>query len=155
MGGDRLFWHLFGGIWLLVGVAFLAATAGISLFADPIALNADAPLWLFALVGIVTSAVGGTIVYFARAAAARDRRIMQSGIRLTATVIDIRRSPIDINRQARWHVVYRYEYTTGRTLEGKSRALTGEAVEGFRPGDSVAIKVDPRKPEDCLFLGKA
>jgi len=39
MGGDRFFWLLFGGIWLFVGAAFLAATAGINLFANPAALN--------------------------------------------------------------------------------------------------------------------
>jgi hypothetical protein len=80
---------------------------------------------------------------------------MQSGVQLTATVIDIRRSMIEINRQTRWHVVYRYEYTKGRPLEGKSHALHGELVQGFRPSDRVNIKVDPRKPEQSLFLGTA
>ena len=48
-----------------------------------------------------------------------------------------------------------YEYTKGRPLEGKSRALSAEDVLGFRPGDTVQIKVDPQKPEDSLFLGAA
>lgn len=155
MGGDRWFWLLFGGIWLFVGAAFLAATAGINLFADPNALNEDTPLWVFALAGLAASAAGGAIIYFARAAAARDRRLMQFGIELTATVTDVRRSLVDINRQTRWHVVYRYEYPKGRPLDGKSRALPGEAVQGFRPGDRVTIKVDPRQPEESLFLGRA
>ena len=98
---------------------------------------------------------GGAIIYFARKAAVRDRRLMQSGVQLTAAVIDIRRSMIDINRQTRWHVVYRYEYTKGRPLEGKSRALPGEAVWVFKPGDNVLIKVDPQQPEESLFLGAA
>ncbi len=87
--------------------------------------------------------------------AARDNRLIQSGIQLTATVTDIRRSPIEINRQARWHVHYRYEYNAGRSLEGRSRALSGGVVEGFKPGDSVLIKVDPRQPEESVFLGAA
>jgi hypothetical protein len=62
---------------------------------------------------------------------------------------------IEINRQTRWHVVYRYEYTKGRPLEGKSRALPGEEVWGFKPGDKVSIKVDPHRPEESLFLGSA
>lgn len=153
MVGDRFFWLFFGGIWLFVGVAFLAAIAGVNLFADPNALNQDTPLWIFGAAGVVSSVAGGTIIYYARNAAARDRRLMQSGVPLTATVIDIRRSAIDINRQTRWHVVYRYEYPAGRPLEGQSRALPGEAVWGFKPGNEVRIKVDPRKPEESLFLG--
>jgi hypothetical protein len=62
---------------------------------------------------------------------------------------------IEINRQTRWHVIYRYEYQKGRPFEGKSRALPGEDVWGFKPGDTVQIKVDPHKPEESLFIGKA
>ncbi|MGQ0742116.1 MAG: DUF3592 domain-containing protein [Alphaproteobacteria bacterium] len=55
--------------------------------------------------------------------------------------------------QQSWHVVYRYE-NAGRTLQGQSRMLTSEAVENFKPGDRVNIKIDPQKPEHSLFLGK-
>jgi uncharacterized SAM-binding protein YcdF (DUF218 family) len=154
MGGDNRFWTFFGGIWLFVGVAFLAASFGVNLFADPDALKGGTP-WLFAVAGVIVAAVGAAIIYFARKAVVRDRRLMQSGVPLTATVIDIRRSLVDINRQTRWHVVYRYEYTKGRPFEGKSHALPGEAVLGFKPGDKVQIKVDPQKSEESLFLGAA
>ena len=155
MGGDSRFWYMFGGIWLVVGVCFVAASLGINLFADPDAINEDAPLWLFALVGIAATIAGAVVVYLAHTTAARDARLMQSGVQLTATVIDIRRSMIEINRQTRWQVVYRYEYTKGRPLHGKSRALSGETVSAFKPGDKVLIKVDPRQPEESLFLGAA
>ena len=155
MSGDNRFWILFGGIWLVIGVCFVAASLGVNLFADPAMLNQDVPLWLFILLGLVCAGTGGAIIYFARKAAVRDRRLMQFGVQLTATVIDIRRSMIDINRQTRWHLVYRYKYTKGRPLEGKSRALPGEAVWAFKPGDNVLIKVDPGKPEESLFLGAA
>lgn len=154
MGGNLHFWYLFGGIWLLVGVGFIAASLGVNLFADPDHLKGGSP-WLFAVAGVVAATAGGAIIYFTRKAAARDRRLMQSGVQLTATVIDIRRSMIDINRQTRWHVVYRYEHTKGRSLEGKSRALLAEDVLGFKPGDTVQIKVDPQKPEESPFLGAA
>ena len=154
MGGDRWFWLLFGGIWLLVGAAFLAATAGINLFADPAALNADTPLWVFVLAGLAASGFGGFILRRTLIAAARERRLMQSGIQLTATVTDVRRSRIDINRQARWYVCYRYDHA-GRALTGESNSMHGEAVADFKPGDRVSIKVDPRQPEESLFLGPA
>lgn len=147
------FWYLFGGIWLFVGIAFFAASLGVNLFANPDQLTGGSP-WLFAAAGVVVASAGGAIIYFTRKAHVRDRRLMQSGVPLTATVIDIRRSMIDINRQTRWHVVYRYEYDKGRQLEGKSRALPAADVLGFRPGDTVQIKVDPQKPEESLFLGK-
>lgn len=154
MGGDRWFWLLFGGIWLFVGVAFLSATAGINLFADPAALNPDTPLWVFALAGLATSGFGGLILRRTLIAAARERRLMQSGIQLTATVTDIRRSLVDVNRQTRWYVCYRYDHA-GRALIGESYSMHGEAVADCKPGDRVAIKVDPRRPEQSLFLGKA
>jgi hypothetical protein len=110
-------------------------------------------LWIFLPVGLILTAVGGYILRRALTTAARDNRLIQSGIQLTVT--DIRRSPIEINRQARWHVHYRYEYNTGRSFEGRSRALSGGVVEGFKPGDSVLIKVDPRQPEESVFLGAA
>lgn len=155
MGGNTGFWYFFGGIWLVVGLLFLAASLGVNLFADPAMGAEDAPLWLFALAGVVFTGAGAAILYFARRAAARDRRLVQSGILITATVTDIERSRIDINRQTRWHVAYRYEYTRGKPLAGRSRALPASAVQGFRPGDEVKIKVDPQKPEESLFLGPA
>ncbi len=81
VGGDNRFWLLFGGIWLIVGVSFLAASLGVKLFADPRTLNQDVPLLLFFLVGFVSSGAGSIIMYFAHAAA-RDRRLMRSGIQL-------------------------------------------------------------------------
>jgi len=156
MSGDTRFWFLFGGIWLIVGVGFLASSLGMNLFIDPAALNQDAPpLWVFGAAGLAAAVAGGIVISLARTAAARAKRLMQSGVQLTATVIDIRRSMIDINRQTRWHVVYRYEYSKGRPLEGKSQALPGETVWAFKPGDKVLIKVDPQKPEESLFLGAA
>jgi hypothetical protein len=52
-------------------------------------------------------------------------------------------------------VVYRYETEKGRLVQGKSRALPGEDVWGFKPGDTVQIKVDPQQPEESVFIGRA
>jgi hypothetical protein len=155
MGGDNRLWVFFGGIWLLVGLGFAVVSLGALLFADPSDMDEPGLLWVFLPVGLVLPVVGGYIVRRALVTAARDKRLMQSGIQLTATVTDIRRSPIEVNRQARWHVHYRYEYSTGRSFEGRSRALSSGAVEDLKPGGEVLIKVDPRHPEESLFLGTA
>lgn len=155
MGGDSKFWVFFGSIWLIVGLGFAVVSLGALLFVDPREMDEPGLLWVFLPVGLILTAVGGYIVRHGLVTAARDKRLMQSGIQLTATVTDIRRSPIDINRQARWHVHYRYEYSAGRNFEGRSRALPGNVVEGCGAGGEVLIKVDPRRPEESLFLGKA
>jgi hypothetical protein len=155
MSGDSKFWFFFGGIWLLCGLGFLVSSLGALLFVDRAAMNNPNLLWPFLAAGIVITAAGGFIVYRARTTAARDRRLLEAGIERRATVTDIRRSAIDINRQARWHVVYRYEYSIGQPLQGESRALSGDAVADFKPGDKVLIKVDPERPQDSLFLGPA
>jgi hypothetical protein len=153
MGGDRRFWLLFGGLWLFFGVAFLAASAGVNLFADEKALD-GAPIWVFVLAGLASGAFGAFILRRTLVASARERRLNQTGIQVSATVTDVRRSMVEINRQTRWYVCYRYDYG-GRTLSGESDNMAGEEVADFKPGDRVAIKVDPANPQDSLFLGKA
>ena len=90
------------------------------LFVDPAALNEPDLFPMFLGVGLVAAAAGSLIVCRARAAAARDRRLMGAGLQLAATVTEIRPSAIKINREPRWHVVYRYEYTKGRPLEARA-----------------------------------
>lgn len=154
MGGDRFFWYLFGGIWFLVGASFVLGSLGLPHLLDAGTFNEDGPpLWIFTLVGLAFLGVGGGIIYWMRKRAAHDRRLMEAGIALTATVTDIKRALVEINRQTRWHVHYRYEYG-GRNLEGKSRPLNGMQAEPFKPGQSVRIKVDPSNPGDSLFLSQ-
>ena len=153
MGNDRTFFFIFGGIFLTVGLFFLFGAAGVNLFADPKQLD-GAPSWVFALAGLAASGFGGFIVWRAFVDRAREKRLMQTGQPVNATVTDVRRSRIEINKRARWYVCYRYE-VGGRQLTGESHSLTGDWVEDFRPGDAVRIKVDPNKPEESLFMGPA
>ena len=153
MGGDRRFWYFFGGIFLVVGLAFFFGAAGVNLFADEKQLD-GAPPWVFALAGLAAAGFGGFIVYRAWRERAREKRLMETGVPVSATVIDVRRSRVEINRQSRWYLCYRYEYG-GRKLVGESHSMAGVWVADFKPGDAVQIKVDPGRPEDSLFLGPA
>ena len=153
MGGDRVFWLFFGGIFLAVGLAFLFAAAGVNLFADPQQLD-GAPSWVFALAGLAASGFGGFILRKTLLDRAREKRLMERGLPVAATVTDVHRSRIEINRRSRWYVAYRYDYG-GRKLTGESHSSPAEWVLDFKPGDAVQIKVDPAKPEDSLFMGPA
>jgi hypothetical protein len=153
MGGDRGFWLFFGGIFFAVGVGFLLGAAGVNVFADPNQLD-GAPAWVFALAGLAASGFGGFIVRRALLDRAREKRLMRTGVPVSATVRDVRRSRVEINRRSRWYVCYRYEYD-GRKLTGESHSMAGEWVADFKPGDAVQIKVDPGRPEDSLFMGPA
>lgn len=153
MGGDTRFWILFGGIWLAIGSLFLIASAVAIGFVDPAQVNEPKLLWVFFAVGVAAVLGGGFIIVRARTAASFDRRLMQLGTPITATIADIRRSALKINREPRFHVCYRYTDGIGRMHEGQSRALAAEAVAGFKPGDRVNIKIDPQRPEQSLFLG--
>lgn len=155
MGGDRFFWYFFGGIWFLVGASFVLGSLGLPHLLGAGAINEDGPpLWIFTLVGFVMLGAGGFIIYRARQRAAHIHRLMDGGLAHSAVVTDIRRALVEINRQTRWQVCYRYEYG-GRTLEGKSLSLTGPQAEPFKPGQTVQIKLDPANPSDSLFLGEA
>jgi hypothetical protein len=144
---------LFGGVWLLVAIAFIAGAFGVNMFSNPNQLEGGSPL-LFGAMGVGMLAVGGGVIYLSRRAAAREARLMQIGVPVTAHVLDVRRSRIEINRQTRWIVEYRYEYPKGRVIEGKSGGLIADEVWGFKPGDEVQIKVDPERPQESVFLGK-
>ena len=151
---DEKFWYFFGGIFLLVGLGFIGLSLGVNVFADPGMLDKGTPIWVFALAGVAMSGAGGGLIYYVRAAGQRDVRLMLTGVELKATVSDVRRSNISVNRQTRWLVCYSYEYPPGQKRQGHSRAMLGEAVMGYRPGDQVNIRCDPLKPEASLFLGK-
>src|SRR5688572_20956884 len=84
MGGDRVFWLFFGGIFLAVGVAFLFAAAGVNLFADPQQLD-GAPSWVFALAGLAASGFGGFILRRTLLERAREKRLMEQGMAVRAT----------------------------------------------------------------------
>lgn len=155
MGSDFRFWLLFGSLWLLIGVGFLVTSLGVLLFAQPSSNNVAASPWLFIAIGAVAAAAGGAIVFLTRKTEARDRRLRETGIERTATVTNIRQSLIKINRQPRYHVVYRYRYTSDQSFTGESRAISAYWAERFKPGDEVSIKVDPQRPEQSLFLGNA
>ncbi len=154
MGGDTRFFYFFGGIWLAVGASMAVAGLGLPHLLDSATTDTDElPPWVLMLVGLAIGAAGAGIIGWARRRAAHDRRLMEAGLGVDATVTDIVESPLRINRQTRWNVCYRYEFN-GRKLEGKSRALPGPEVADFKPGLRVRIKVDPRQPGDSLFLGQ-
>jgi Protein of unknown function (DUF3592) len=155
MGGDKWFWYLFGGIFFLIGASFVLGSIGLPSLLDPSTFNADGPpLWIFTLAGLPFAGIGGAIIYFARKRAAHDRHILEAGFAQTAVVTDIRRSFLEINRQPRYYVHYRYDYG-GRSLDGRSRMLTGSQAAAFKPGETVRIKLDLANPSDSLFLGEA
>jgi hypothetical protein len=152
MSGDRRFWLLFGGIWLTVGLGFMAASLA---FRPPEFLDPQ-PWWQwpFFAVGVLCAAAGAGTIYWANVRAARVKRLMESGIPLTATVLGTRRSAMEINEELRFHVRYRYEYSSGHPLEGESGMMREEEAEVFRPGDRVAIRVDAQNPADSVLVGR-
>ena len=155
MGVDTRFWILFGSMWLIVGLAFIGAGVALHVSADPDMWIGSPPTWIFGAIGLPFAVTGGMMILYARNALSRDLRVMQLGHDLTATVIDIRKSAIEINRQTRWLVVYRYQDPTGRQFEGKSRAVLGDAVAELKPGDKVSIRIDAANPAQSIFLGRA
>src|SRR5215207_4005041 len=103
MGSDRRFWLLFGGIWLAVGLGFVAISIGLRWTSNLI----DALpwlLWVFLVVGLACAGAGAGVIYWANVRAARAKRLLDSGIPLFATVIGIRRSAMEMNEEPRFHV---------------------------------------------------
>ena len=153
-GADRGFWLFFGGIWLVVGLSWAVGSLTWLLFFGSAGKDPRL-LAVFAVVGTIAAAVGGVIVVRTVRQSRRDRRLSSTGIRLNATVIDVREGRLKVQRQRRWFVRYRYTYSAGQQHEGESPALPPELAQQWRPGDTAVIMVDPRRPGDSAWIGAA
>jgi uncharacterized protein DUF3592 len=154
MGSDRRFWILFGSIWIGFGLMLVASSRLLRSAAERLDFLVAAPEWLMPAIATAFALAGGAIIVWANVEAARVRRLIDTGIPLTATVLAIHRSRMEINASPRFRVRYRYEDVSGQTLEGESGLLRKNEAAAFRPGDRVAIKVDARNPLVSVLVGR-
>jgi Protein of unknown function (DUF3592) len=81
-------------------------------------------------------------------------RVQLRGVDATATVLEVAPTGDMINRVPQWHVRYEFRDREGRAQTGVSDFLAPHEAAQWRPADRVAIRFDPARPQDSLWLGK-
>jgi hypothetical protein len=124
---------------------------------EPARLVRDADLFgsaLFLLVGLAGTIFGGVV--FARAARGllRARRLLSTGRDVEATVTAIEPTDVSYNQRPQYRVRYSYA-VAGETHVGDSGYLEWEEASSYSTGDPVAIRYDPARPADSLWIGRS
>lgn len=109
---------------------------------------------IFLAFGIVLGGVGGVLFGRALRDVFRARRLIESGTDADATVTAVEGTDVSFNRRPQFRVRYSYRDTAGATHTGDSGYLEWEEASTYADGDTVAIRYDPRRPADSVWLGR-
>ncbi len=109
-------------------------------------------LLMFFALGVVLSAVGGTIAFRTmRSAAIRDR-LLQTGASAQGTIREVAPTNFFINGRQQWRLVYEYRDLAGQSRRGKER-LDPEQARLVNVGDSGTVRFDVRRPDRAVWVG--
>lgn len=174
----RQFWFLFGGVWLFVGTIF--AVVGFGILAAHLAGSADradvfpeAEEWqsqertedsspeddfligiIFCGVGVLVGGIGGFLFAKGLNRARTIARLLDSGVRATGTVTEVRPTNVRINRVQQWVLRYSYHDYTGRLHETTSDYMSPGEAQQWQAGDQGNICYDDKTPEVSYWFGR-
>lgn len=120
-------------------------------------LEPDANLFMvviFFLFGAVFGGIGGVLVVRAVRGLIRARRLLRSGVDAMATVTSVEQTNVSFNRRQQFRVRYTYRDQQGGEHGGDSGYLEWEEASSWNEGDSVAIRYDPQRPAESLWVGR-
>lgn len=106
------------------------------------------------LVGVVFGGIGGFLFVRAALELLRARRLLHSGIDAEATVTGVEGTNVSFNRQPQFRVRYSYRDRQGGRHSGDSGYLDWEEASRWTKGDHVAIRHDPQRPAESVWIGK-
>lgn len=82
----------------------------------------------------------------------RTRAILRDGTPLRATVatVDVRR----VRGRTSCTIHYTYRDPAGTAREGKSPPMSASEADGWKPGATARIRIDPDRPERSAWVGR-
>jgi hypothetical protein len=120
-----------------------------------LALGADSALpLLLLLVGLVIAGAGAVVFVRALRGILEARRLLRLGRATVAAVIRIDETNVTVNGRQQFKVRYSYRDQQDRTHEGDSGYLDWDEAMHWKPGDRVAIRYDPGRPDESLWIGQ-
>lgn len=108
---------------------------------------------IFLAFGVGLTAVGGTLFGRALLRLMRSRRLLRSGVDADATVSAVEQTDVSFNRRQQFRVRYDYRDSAGGTHAGDSGYLEWEEASAWKVGDTVAVRYDPQRPNESLWMG--
>lgn len=136
------FWLLFGGIWLIVGLTFVAVSFR------------ESGNWTFGLMGAPFALVGGGLVAWSIRKMHRTLRLWREGVRCEASITEVVPANVRINRVQQWMVRFTYRDPYGESRQGESDYMSPEEAAEWHPGDRCWARVDPQRPDLYVWTGK-
>jgi hypothetical protein len=111
-------------------------------------------LIIFSFVGGLLSIAGGTIVTVARSSARTKRRLLTAGVRVPATVAEVKDMNLRVNGRTQWRLKYDYHDFRSRPHR-RSLYLDADEASLWKPGDAGEVLFDPDRPDRAIWLGRA
>jgi len=109
---------------------------------------------IFLIAGFVTGSVGGILAGRALRDLARARRLLSTGVSVEATVTAVEPTDVSYNQRPQYRVRYAYRAADGSTYPGDSGYLEWDEASGYSAGDPVAIRYDPKRPSESVWIGR-
>jgi hypothetical protein len=109
---------------------------------------------LFLLVGLAGTIFGGVVFGRAARRLLQARRLLTTGRDVEATVTAVETTDVSYNQRPQFRVRYTY-VVDGGTHVGDSGYLEWEEATSYSKGDRVAIRYDPERPADSLWIGRS
>jgi hypothetical protein len=141
----RDFWGLFSAIWLLGGLMFLV-------IGTPLAVRTGE--YLFVIVGLLITAVGGTLSRKALQRIRIELHLRREGLTAQGEVLAVEETSFRYNRRVQWKIRYRYVDRMGEEHRGSSGYLEPEEAAEWKAGDVGVVRFDPRRPSRSIWIGR-
>jgi hypothetical protein len=105
------------------------------------------------LVATLFFTIGATFFGRSLKRARLEWRLFQRGAAATATVIDVRDRRLKINGVGQWRLTFEYDDFQARRHSGTHDVPEDEA-RIWKVGDRGAVRYDPGRPADAIWLGR-
>jgi Protein of unknown function (DUF3592) len=105
-------------------------------------------------VGVVVAVAGAFLFGRALRGILEARRVLRLGRSTVATVIAVEETNISVNGRQQFKVRYSFRDERNQPHEGDSGYLGWTDAASWKPGQSVAIRYDPDRPNESVWIGK-
>jgi len=140
----RDFWALFGAIWLVGGVMFLAIGTVLAIRDG---------MYVFPAVGLALTVAGAAISRRALQRVRLEQYLRREGLTAEGQVTSLQESSMRYNKRYQWQIHYRYTDRMGAEHRGRSGYLEPEETVAWPVGTKGVVRFDPRDPARSIWVG--
>jgi len=107
------------------------------------------------LMGGLLAVVGGVLFFPHLRQFLRISRLRREGTTTEATVLQVERGSMFVNKAQQWRIRYRYRDHLGQTQEGLSGYLSADEAAAWHADDKGTVRFDRLRPQDSMWVGKS